>query len=438
MKNRVVDIDKDTIALIINHKGSEYLSYVDKSDLHKISAIKGTWCLAVNRTGHIDGVKTKIQKSLSRKQIWLHNIVLQKEKENNVIDHIDHNTLNNKKSNLREVTRRENAQNVSTTLSSTTKHRNVTIENGYYRVRINGISLGRYKTIEKAISVADTERIKIFPKSSLLNKKIKLHTTMKELRKKTFKNGVVYCLQLEDGFLVETTDTFLPYYTKDAIGRHQNKLDNNDLGDRTERWMIGVSTMSGCPVRCKFCATGNMKRYRNLTAAEIVAQVDYAISHANGADPAKAKEFKINYTRMGEPFLNIEAVKEAIRIITERYPNTHHYVSTIGIKDSDFSFIKDNITLQISLHSFDDDKRNWLIPYKNKMSIKELGQIRTQSNLKTTINLTLVDTSDFDAGKLQEWFDKEHFFVKLSPINPNNISEKNHLGNGVVEGVNLV
>ena len=60
---------------------------------------------------------------------------------------------------------------------------------------------------------------------------------MKELRKKTFKNGVVYCLQLEDGFLVETTDTFLPYYTKDAIGRHQNKLDNNELGDRTERWM---------------------------------------------------------------------------------------------------------------------------------------------------------------------------------------------------------
>lgn len=43
---------------------------------------------------------------------------------------------------------------------------------------------------------------------------------MKELRKKSFKNGVVYCLQLEDGFLVETTDTFLPYYTKDAIGCH--------------------------------------------------------------------------------------------------------------------------------------------------------------------------------------------------------------------------
>ena len=231
---------------------------------------------------------------------------------------------------------------------------------------------------------------------------------MKELRRKTFKNGVVYCLQLEDGFLVETTDTFLPYYTKDAIGRHQNKLDNNILGDRTERWMIGVSVMSGCPVRCKFCATGNMKRWRNLSS----------------------KEFKINYTRMGEPFLNIEAVKEAIKIISEKYPNTHHYISTIGIKDSDFSFIMGNITLQISLHSFDDHKREWLIPYKNKMTIKELGQIRTKSNLKTTINLTLVDTSDFDACKLKELFDKDYFFVKLSPINVNNISEKNNLGKG--------
>ena len=94
--------------------------------------------------------------------------------------------------------------------------------------------------------------------------------------------------------------------------------------------------------------------------------------------------------------------------------------------------------MQISLHSFDDGKRNWLIPYKNKMTIQELGQIRTQSNLKTTINLTLVDTSDFDAEKLKKWFDKDYFFVKLSPINVNSISEKNHLGNGVVEGINLV
>ncbi|EJX10306.1 radical SAM domain-containing protein, partial [gut metagenome] len=154
---------------------------------------------------------------------------------------------------------------------------------------------------------------------------------MKIRKKKEFKNGIVYCLELEDGMLIETTDTFLPYYTKDAIGRKQNFLDNESLGDRTERWMIGVSTMSGCPVRCKFCATGNMKRYRNLTADEIVEQVEFAIGKAN-CNPVESKEFKINYTRMGEPFLNIESVKEAIRRISVKYPNTHHYVSTIGIR----------------------------------------------------------------------------------------------------------
>lgn len=260
---------------------------------------------------------------------------------------------------------------------------------------------------------------------------------MNIVKSKSFKNGTVYCLRLEDGMLVETTDTFLPYYTKDAIGRKQNFLDNNNLGSRAERWMIGVSTMSGCPVRCKFCATGNMKKYRNLTADEIVEQVLFAIRSA-GYNPNDSKEFKINYTRMGEPFLNIEAVKKAIERITEIFPNTHHYISTIGIKDSDFSFVKGNVTLRISLHSFDEEKRGWLIPYPKKMSIDELGQIRTESNLKTTINLTLVDESDFDADKLEKHFDKEHFFVKLSPINTNNISEKNNLGNGIIEGVNLV
>jgi len=254
---------------------------------------------------------------------------------------------------------------------------------------------------------------------------------------KDFANGSVYSIKLDDGRLIETTDTYLPLYTKNAIGRKQNLLKNKELGSRKERWMIGVSVMSGCPVGCKFCATGQMKGFRNLTAIEIVNQVDFMIAKSD-FDPLKSKEFKINYTRMGEPFLNIDAVKEAINTISNKYPNTHHYVSTVGIKNADYSWIKDNITLQISLHSFDNDSRNWLIPYKNKATIEELGAIRTHSNLKTTINLTLVKGSDFDIEGLKKYFDKDKFFVKISPINPNVTSEKNGLGNGVIEGNNLI
>ncbi len=260
---------------------------------------------------------------------------------------------------------------------------------------------------------------------------------MKEIKSKTFANGKVYLLHTEDGYPVETTDTFLPFYTKDAVGRNQNALASYDLGSREERWMIGVSVMSGCPIRCKFCATGNLKRWRNLTADEIVEQVRFIIAK-NTADPRAAKEFKINYTRMGEPFLNIENVKQAIHIINTLYPNVHHYVSTIGVRDADYSWVKDNITLQVSVHSFDEEHRNWLIPYNRKMTLTELGQIRTKSKLKTTVNLTLVDETDFDIEKLKQWFDPKHFFVKLSPINKNEISEKNKLGDGVIKAQNLV
>lgn len=263
---------------------------------------------------------------------------------------------------------------------------------------------------------------------------------MKEVISKSFTNGSVYALRTLDNYLLEVTDTFLPCYTKDAIGRHQNKLMTDEVGSRQDRWMIGVSCQSGCPVRCKFCATGTMKKFRNLTAEEIVEQVEFIVNQNATSYHLWGESFenKINYTRMGEPFLNIEAVKKAIEIIDSKYDNVHHYISTIGIKGSDFSWIKDNITLQVSVHSLIDSKRDWLIPFKNKMTIEELGQIRTKSNLKTTVNMTLVDEEDFDINRLKRMFDKDHFFIKLSPINPNAVSDSNSMGKGAVEGVNII
>lgn len=258
------------------------------------------------------------------------------------------------------------------------------------------------------------------------------------VKKKVFKNGSVYALKTIDGYPIEVTDTFLPFYTKDAIGRKQNLLSTNDIADRSERWMIGVSCMSGCPVGCKFCATAKLKKWMSLTTREIVEQVRFIDIQNSHYLFDEAKEHKVNYTRMGEPFLNIKEVKGAVQTIESSYPGTHHYISTIGIKGSDFSWIKDNITLQISLHSLDEERRNWLIPYKRKMTIKELGQIRVDSNLKITVNLTLVDQSDFNIDKLKEYFDPKYFFIKLSPINPNSISEKNNLGSGCVKQENLI
>ena len=260
---------------------------------------------------------------------------------------------------------------------------------------------------------------------------------MKKIKQKDFANGTVYLLSTDDGYPIEVTDTFLPYYTKDAIGRKQNALEDYELGDRSERWMIGVSTMSGCPVRCKFCATGKLRKTKLLSAEEIADQVVFVLA-LHDRNPEDSKEFKINYTRMGEPFLNIEAVKKAIEILDSRYSNIRHFVSTIGIEGADYSWIKENVTLQFSVHSFDEEYRNWLIPYRKKIKVEDMGKVVTNSDQKTTLNMTMVRQEDFDRKELERIFDKSRFFVKVSPINPNDIAENNGIDAGVIEQRNLI
>ena len=161
MKNKYKE-EQNYYIIYINYKDNQLECYVDKEDFQKVSSIKGTWHITNNRKGHVDGVRTKIQKEGIRKQYWMHNMIMSKTDENNVIDHINHNTLDNRKSNLRELSKKDNATNTSVDKSKT-GIRNVTIENGKYRVRIKGISFGYYDTLEEAKIIADRERLKIFP-----------------------------------------------------------------------------------------------------------------------------------------------------------------------------------------------------------------------------------------------------------------------------------
>lgn len=245
-------------------------------------------------------------------------------------------------------------------------------------------------------------------------------------------------MSTDDGYPIEVTDTFLPAYTKNCINEKTNALKNYEVGSRRDRWMIGVSVMSGCPVKCKFCATAKLKKWRCLTADEIIDQVLFILWKNPDFNPRDCFEFKINFTRMGEPFLNIDNVKEAIEVIQIMYPNVHCYVSTIGVEGSDYNWINENVTLQFSIHALNEEKRNWLIPYKHKMTINEIGRVRTQSKLKTTLNLSLVDEADFNIEALKQSFDPDKFFIKISPINKNSMSEKYGFGEGVIEQINLI
>lgn len=150
-------------------------------------------------------------------------------------------------------------------------------------------------------------------------------------------------------------------------------------GDFYKRTVICCSTMSGCPVGCKFCGTGN-KFIRNLTAEEIVTQIDHVLRDQSIEDVDRNGErFQIMFMSMGEPFLNYEAVKKAIIDLHFEYPNAELLVSTIAPNKSEAfgDFIQlskqiNKIGLQFSIHKSNDFERNRLIPYEDKYNLSQI------------------------------------------------------------------
>ena len=152
--------------------------------------------------------------------------------------------------------------------------------------------------------------------------------------------------------------------------------------DFYERTVICCSTMSGCPVGCTFCGTGN-KFIRNLSAGEIVDQILTVLNDKGITDiNEKGKRFQIMFMSMGEPLLNWNEVESAICLLHEMYPNAELLLSTIAPNKPDvwkrvidISKKIDKVGLQFSIHKSVDDERDKLIPYKNKLTLSEIRDI---------------------------------------------------------------
>ena len=164
-------------------------------------------------------------------------------------------------------------------------------------------------------------------------------------------------LQLADGYKIETV----------LIPREKSPEDEGSL-----RETVCVSTQVGCPLDCKFCATGAMKFTRNLTPGEIIAQVFIAQRYA------KKRVTNVVFMGMGEPLLNHEAVSGAIRILTDDNAINIRAkaitVSTAGIADRIPVIAREPVKfrLAISLHSLDEEVRTLLMPINRKHNLAQL------------------------------------------------------------------
>jgi len=186
-----------------------------------------------------------------------------------------------------------------------------------------------------------------------------------------------------------------------------------------------ISTQVGCPIGCKFCATGLSGYVRNLTAGEIVSQIIHM-----QMDSGK-RIGNVVYMGMGEPFLNYNNVIKSIKILN--HPKMlgigirHITVSTVGIPDKIVSFAEDGMKarLAISLHAAFNHKRDFLVPINVKYPIEEVIQAakeyqRITGNRVSIEYVMIREVNDFDADaeKLVEVLRGLKVFVNLIPVNP--------------------
>ncbi|HEY4347701.1 MAG TPA: 23S rRNA (adenine(2503)-C(2))-methyltransferase RlmN [Gaiellaceae bacterium] len=195
---------------------------------------------------------------------------------------------------------------------------------------------------------------------------------------------------------------------------------------RDGRRSVCVSSQSGCPLTCTFCATGQMQLGRNLTAGEILDQA----LHFRRIEPID----HVVFMGMGEPMINLDPVLEAAR----RLPDvgvTHRRttISTVGWLPGLTRFIdevEEPIRLALSLHAADGALRSRLMPVNDRYPLREvLAECRRYVSLRRRrvfveyVMLQGVNDSPAQAEELGKLLGRDDFKVNLIPYNPTGMYE---------------
>ncbi len=190
---------------------------------------------------------------------------------------------------------------------------------------------------------------------------------------------------------------------------------------RDGRRSVCVSSQSGCPLTCTFCATGRMAFGRNLTASEILDQV----LHFRRSEPVN----HLVFMGMGEPFMNVDAVLDAAR----RLPDigiTHRRttISTVGWLPGLERFVEEvtePIRLALSLHAADPTLRRELMPVNDRYPLPDVLVLCRRHWERTNrrvfveyVMLAGVNDSPAQARALAELLGREAFKVNLIPDTP--------------------
>jgi 23S rRNA (adenine2503-C2)-methyltransferase len=190
---------------------------------------------------------------------------------------------------------------------------------------------------------------------------------------------------------------------------------------RDGRRSLCLSSQSGCPLTCTFCATGQMRFGRNLTPSEILDQA----LHFRRMEPVDHAVFM----GMGEPMLNLDSVLEAARSLPDvgiTWRRTT--ISTVGWLPGLTRFVdevEEPIRLALSLHAATDELRSELMPVNERYPLADvLGECERYFKLRRRkvfveyVMLRGVNDRVEQARSLADLLDPKVFKVNLIPYNP--------------------
>ena len=194
-----------------------------------------------------------------------------------------------------------------------------------------------------------------------------------------------------------------------------------------------VSSQVGCTLNCTFCHTGTQKLVRNLTAAEIVAQVQVARDDLEEWPSPKEDRRLSNivFMGMGEPLYNLDNVADAIDIISDNegiaLSRRRITVSTSGVVPQlEALGERTAAMLAISLHATNDPLRDRLVPLNKKYPLDQLmAAIRAYPGLSNARRVTFeyvmlkgVNDSPEEARALVRLIQGIPAKINLIPFNP--------------------
>jgi 23S rRNA (adenine2503-C2)-methyltransferase len=208
---------------------------------------------------------------------------------------------------------------------------------------------------------------------------------------------------------------------KALLGTHDERaVEAVLMRYRDGRRSLCLSSQSGCPLTCSFCATGAMRFGRNLTASEILDQALH-FRRTGTVDHAV-------FMGMGEPMMNLDAVLAACRRLPEiGISHRHTAVSTVGWIPGIQRLAGDPMPLRLalSLHAADEALRSELMPVNDRYPLadvldacREYYAHKRRMVFVEYVMLAGVNDSFLQAKQLAEALDPRMFKVNLIPFNP--------------------